>query len=254
MKPLKHFLFALALLTTAACTKPGIDGPDSNGNSQEGIVKGRVVDEQGKPVANAVIVASSTDFYNKTSTGYTDVNGNYSFKLPTGIAEGSYTVDGTVTYKYHNKNYKMALYQEDTRVFSAYEGAVRNFKFRLTGKRTIDDDATSRPLGARLEVHHQVDHVVLENVEITLDPVGPLVDGSIGTKIVVPMADRSYYIEDIPLGMYKITARDRVSRQALGVTVLGSLKKHEPSVTSLFESERFEGSTFYELGIEVDTL
>lgn len=254
MKSLKNFLLMAVLLSTAACTKPGVDAPSGSDKLQEGIVKGRVVDEQGKPVANAVIVASSTDIYNKTSTSYTDANGNYRFKLPTGIAEGSYTVDGTVTFKYHNKNYKMALYQENTRVFSAYEGAVRNFKFRLTGKRTVDDDETSRPLGARLEVHHQFDNVVFENLEITLDPVGPLVDGSTGKKIVRQMTNQSYYIEDIPVGMYKISARDRVSGKALGVTVLGTLKKHESSVTSLFESERFEGSTFYDLAIEVAIL
>ncbi|GAB3920175.1 carboxypeptidase-like regulatory domain-containing protein [Larkinella terrae] len=253
MKTVYYLLLLVALLSSAACTKPGIDGPSTGGKPQEGIVSGRVVDSQGKPVANAVIVASNTDYYNKTSTGYTDASGNYRFKLPTGIAEGSYTVSGTVTLKYHNKNFEMGLYQEDTRVFSAYDGAVRNFVFRLTGKRAADDDETSRPLGARLEVHPNFNKIDSENLEITLEPVGPLVDGSTGKKLVAMMPQRSDYIEDIPVGMYKISARDKVSGQKLGVAILGSSKAHESSLTTLFEKDQIVGSTLYDLAITVDT-
>ncbi|MFC5407705.1 carboxypeptidase-like regulatory domain-containing protein [Larkinella bovis] len=254
MKPLKHFLLMAALLSMAACTKPGLEGPKETDKPGEGIVKGRVVDAQGKPVAKAEIVASSTDHYNRTATGYTDANGNYSFKVPTGVAAGSYSVDGSVTIRYQNKNFKMALYQEDTRVFSAYDGAVRNFVFRLTGKRTVDADETASPLGAKLEVHHQVDRVVYENLEITLEPVGPLVDGSTGKKIVRMMPKNSYYLDDIPVGRYKITARDKGTGKPLGVSIQDSFKDYEPSVTGLFEDEDFIGSTHYRLGIFVDTL
>ena len=220
----------------------------------KGTVKGRVVDSQGKPVANAEIVASSTDWYNKTSTAYTDANGNYSLSLPNGVAEGSYTASGTVTVNYHSKNYKLALYEEDSRVFSAYDGAVRNFVFRLTGKRTADANNTDSPLGARLEVHHGLDNVVWGNLEITLEPVGPLVDGSTGKKIVTTMPANDYSIYDIPVGQYKITARDKVTGQKLGVKIKDSGKSYAASLTDLFKEANFEGDTNYELILLVDKL
>lgn len=249
-------LFVALMGTLTGCTKPDVDRliEPTPGKPQNGIVKGRVVDGQGKPVANAEIVASSTDYYNKTTTGYTDASGDYSFRLPTGIAEGSYSVSGTVTLKYHGKNYTLALYEESTRVFSAYDGAIRNFIFRLTGKRTVDDDETASPLGGTLEVHHQVNNVVKENLELTLEPVGPLVDGSMGKRIVKTMPANSYYLRDIPVGQYKITARDRVTGEQLGVTIQDTFNDYAPSVTGLFEEEDFIGDTRYELILLVNTL
>lgn len=255
-----YFMNAIRLLVLAAllgawgCTEPSVDGPDGPEKPQDGLVQGRVVDDKGNGVANAQIIASSTDYLSKTTSGYTDAKGNYRFKLPTNIAEGSYAVSGYVTLKYHNKNYKMALYEENTRVFSAYEGAIRNFVFRLTGKRTVDDDDRSTPLGGTLEVHHQVDNVVFENLEITLEPVGPLVDGSTGKKIVTMMPQSGYEVKDIPVGNYKITARDKVTGQKLGVTIHNSFKDYAPSVTGLFEDDDFIGSTNYRLIILVNTL
>lgn len=256
MKPIHVFFLATLAGNLLACTpherEDGID-PDSS-KPQAGIVSGRVLNEQGQPVANAEIVASSTDFYNKTSTGYTDTRGNYRIQVPTGVAAGSYSVEGTVTLRYHDRNYKMALYQDDTRVFSAYDGAVRNFVFRLTGKRNADDDASATPLGGTLEVHHQVDNVVRENLEITLEPDGPLVDGSTGRKIVTKMPTGDYRIRDIPVGQYKITARDRVTGQALGVVVAGTNQDYAPSAKGLFHEADFEGDTRYELMLYVNTL
>lgn len=249
-------LLAVALLSAAACTPSNTDGPNGPdpAKPEEGVVKGRVVDDRGNPVANAKIVASSTDIYNRTATGYSNADGYYRFVVPTGIAAGSYTVDGTVTVKYHGENFTLALFRENTRVFSAYDGAVRDFVFRLTGQRSPDDDAHATPLGATLEVHHQVNNVVFENLEITLEPTGPLVDGSAGRKLVVTMPEGDYRVKDIPLGQYKITARDRVTGERLGVTIKDTFKDYAPSVTGLFDEMDFEGDTRYELLLLVNTL
>ncbi|RAJ92272.1 carboxypeptidase family protein [Larkinella arboricola] len=253
MNAMKQILM-MVLLGAVACTKPEVEGPQEHGKSGQGIVQGRVVDSQGKGVANAEIIANSTDMYDKTTTGYTDGQGNYRFKVPTGIAEGSYTLSGSLTVKYHNRNYRMVLYQEDTRAFSAYDGAVRNFVFRLTGKRTANDDETATPLGATLEVYHDFNHIALENIELTLEPEGPLVDGSTGKKLVTMMPRGDYHIKDIPLGKYTISARDKVTGRRLGVSIQDSSRDYAPSVTALFEDEDFEGSEHFRLGLLVGVL
>jgi hypothetical protein len=254
MKKLLSVLFSAVLLGTGSGCKPGGVDPGSP-QAEAGVVTGHVVDAQGRPVAGAEIVASNTDWFNKTTTGYTDARGTYRFKLPTGVAEGSYTASGTVTVKYHGRTYKLALYEENSRVFSAYDGAVRDFVFRLTGKRTADSDddpARDLPLGGTLEVHHQIDEVVWENLEITLEPVGALIDGSTGRKLVRTMPAADYRLYDIPLGQYKITARDRVTGQPLNVTIKDSAKPFASSVTALFNEKDFSGDTRYELLLLVE--
>ncbi|MEZ0608009.1 carboxypeptidase-like regulatory domain-containing protein [Fibrella sp. WM1] len=254
MKIIVNLLLVAGLLNAAACKQSGDTVSPSTTSAEKGVVKGRVVDGQGQPVANAQIIANSTDYYNKTTTAYTDANGVYRMQLPTGVAEGSYSASGTVTIKYHGKNFKMALYEENTRVFSAYDGAVRNFVFRLTGKRTANDDDTAKPLGGSVQVHHQVDNVVWENLELTLQPVGPLVDGSTGQTIIRTMPAHDNYLRDIPVGQYAITARDKVTGKRLGVTIKDSFKDYTSSVTTLFSEENFDGDTFWEIVLLVNTL
>ncbi len=251
MKTILNSLIGLAVLSAVACTDP--DAVDK----EKGVVQGRVTDSQGKQVANAEIVASNTDYYNKTSTGYTDANGNYRFKLPTGIAEGSYTVSGTVTMKFQGRNYKMALYEENSHVFSAYEGAVRNFQFRLTGKRAADADEDPQhdtPLGGTVEVHHDVNNLERENIELTFEPVGTLIDGSTGKKLVKTMPADNYRLYDIPLGQYKITARDKASGKPLGVLIKDKTSTYNASVTALFDDSDFVGSTLFDMVLVVAPL
>jgi len=248
---LSLFLAGIFLFPVVSCTVTNDVDPS---NSQKGIVKGRVINSEGKAVANAMIVANSTDYYNRTTTGYTNTDGYYQLELPTDIAAGSYYIEGSVMVRYHGKNYTMALYNEDTRVFSAYDGAVRNFVFRLTGKRSVDDDAMASPLGGKLEVHHDFNTLERKNIEVTLQPEGPLVDGSTGKKIVAMLQENSYYVEDIPVGKYKITARDVVTQEQLGISIMDSFKPYTSSVTGLFADDDFVGSTHFRLAINIGKL
>ncbi|GAB3962575.1 hypothetical protein GCM10028805_63980 [Spirosoma harenae] len=248
-------LYLTTLLTLCACNKPGLEStPSASSDIESGVVKGRVVDEAGRPISNAVITASSTDYYNKVSIGYTDAMGYYRFNVPTGVAAGSYSVSGVLTVKYQSKQVKMALYQLDTKVFSAYTGAIRDFVFRLTGPRSPDDDAYATPLGATLEVHAHPDRVVTHQVDIILEPVGPLVDGSVGKKITLSLDEASSDLKDIPLGYYKFSARDRLTGKQLGVKVKDTANKYASSLTALFEDDNFEGSTEFRLILLIDSL
>ena len=73
-----------------------------------------------------------------------------------------------------------------------------------------------------------------ENVELTLTPAGPLIDGSAG-KVLKIQAKKGQYgiIKDIPMGRYKITAVYKPTGEQLLVCDAwdGENFDYQPSVT-----------------------
>lgn len=250
-KTMKSIIYSLMLsLSAMACTTDKTTEPtpadNTSGKVEKGIVKGRVTDANNKPIANAKIVANSLD-YQDARIGYSDANGNYSIKLPTGIASGSFYVRGSVRVKYNGQNYDLALFTENDSQFSPYDGAIKNLTLKLTGKRTgnFGDDGF---YGGTLEIHHDFDTIERENIELTLVPDGPLVDGSTGKTLVRRAAADDYNIYDIPVGKYKITARDVSNGRKLKVKVRYDEKDYSDSATGVFVPP-YELAEMYELTI-----
>ncbi|MFD2519477.1 carboxypeptidase-like regulatory domain-containing protein [Emticicia soli] len=229
--------FLLASLLTIACERsiliePGpIEEHDIN-KIEKGFVKGKVVDSQNKPIANAKIVANSLD-YEDAIISYSDNKGNYRIKLPTGIASGSFYVRGSVKMKFNGQEYFLALFTENDGQFSPYDGAIKNLRLKITGKRTgnFGDDGF---YGGTLEMHHDFDTIEKENIELTLIPDGTLVDGSTGQTLVRRFAADDYRIYDIPIGKYKITAKDVSNGKKLKVKIRYDEKDYSESTTGVF--------------------
>lgn len=231
--------------TIEAGTIPIPDDTDANPvKIEKGIVKGRVTDANNKPIANAKIVANSLD-YQDARIGYTDANGNYRIKLPTGIASGSFYVRGSVKVKYNEQNYNLALFTENDGQFSPYDGAIKNLTLKLTGKRTgnFGDDGF---YGGTIEILHDFDTIEQGNIELTLVPDGPLVDGSAGQTIIRRVATNDYHIYDVAVGKYKITAKDVSTGQKLKVKVRYDEKGYGESTTGIFIPP-YELAEHYEL-------
>lgn len=255
MKLIICFLLSISLISLAACSKPAGEGisPDSGSNatSQAGYVTGTVRDAQGKPIKGAEITINNTGEVVNNLIGYSDANGNYKIKLSTGSGPliGSYYVRGHVTVNYLNYSFKLALFVEDDSAFSPEAGAVKNLHLAIAGPRSNFGD--SGWYGGTIEVDNHTTDSHFPNIEVTLEPVGPLVDGSIGkTQVARPDWMYSY---NIPVGQYKITARDVATNEPLAVKNYYYDKGYKASTTGVFEPI-LTNSDRYQLVIQVADL
>jgi hypothetical protein len=240
-------LFCTALLAgwlTAACTAPESESDPVPGTPEKGYATGKAVDTQGKPLANVEIVANNTQLYNSNIVGRTNSKGEYKLQL----TPGSWYVRGTVQVQYDNRTYVLDLHPETVGAFAGTEGAVRNLRWKLTGAKPTEFGATGH-YGGLVEVYG--DNIFdTDQVELTLEPVGALIDGSTGQKIVRRLEGGSIgQMEDIPLGRYRITARHLSKGKAVKVRVRNE-GAYGDDVTSSFEPA-YEGATGrYKLTLE----
>jgi hypothetical protein len=170
----------------------------ANDKAEPYVVKGYLLTKSGEPVAGASIFARNTQFYNSNIIGTTDDNGFYRIELP---REGaSYNMSADVNSTFNGKIFAFHLEADLNQAFSGKDGAVRNFTMKsLTGQifvYSLVEWDLGRP------------DFKIEDLEVTLTPVGKLMDGSEGSTIVkrIGPVDGGLGIGDIPLGKYKASA------------------------------------------------
>ena len=235
--------FAFFFLTgLMACSKSGDAGADG---PKPGVVTGHVVDSYGKPLANATIVASHTEFYNKNVIGTTDANGNYRLEL----SVGTWYVRGSKNMTFEGKSYRMDLFTENDGPVSASEGAVKNLRLKLSGDRTgnFGDEGY---YGGTVEIFGGNEFYDYTNTEITLESVGTLIDGSTGKKIVSKL-QQGLYVQDVPIGKYRVTAKYLADNSPLFVRVRLT-GNYDNSVVATFENTTPGSSRLgYKMNIQV---
>ncbi|WP_223635275.1 carboxypeptidase-like regulatory domain-containing protein [Corallococcus sp. EGB] len=184
---------------------------DGGGTQQGGALSGKVVDTRGQPLAGAIITADNTQFYDSNVQATSGSDGTYRMDVSRPI--GTWHASAVVKRQYNGKDYTFDLDPSDDNVFAGNEGAVRNFAWKLTGKRP-DDQGN---YGGLVVVY--VDQftdpadpsspITNEDIELTLTPSGPLVDGSTGqplTQKLVRTPDGDA-VTDVPVGRYTFSAR-----------------------------------------------
>ncbi len=242
MKRLSYSLLATSLLGLASCTKaddPSIaPGP---GAPETGYVTGHVVDGQNRPIPDAEVAVNSTGAYAPNLFTRTDADGNYRIKLPSGPQTGQYYVRGHVRFTYENQPYNLMLLTENDHPFTIDESPVRNMHLALAGNRA-QNFGDSGYFGGTLEVDNHTSDAHFPNIEVTLEPVGPLVDGSGGvTQLAQPDWMYSY---NIPVGKYRVTARDKATGQALTVKNYFHDQGFQSSVLATFEALQAGGDRY----------
>jgi len=252
MKQIVHLFLVVSLISLAACSKPADESvtPDPTA-PQAGYVSGRVLDAQNKPIKGAEITINNTGEVIDNLIGYSNANGYYKIKLSTGGGPlvGSYYVRGHVTVNYLNYPFKLALFVEEDRAFSPEEGAVKNLKLMIAGPRSNFGD--SGWYGGTIEVDNHTRNTHYPDIEVTLEPLGPLVDGSTGeTQVARPDWLYSY---NVPVGQYKVTARDVATNTPLAVKNYFYDKAYHTSTTGVFEPI-LTGSDRYQLVVDVTDL
>ncbi|MEI5984077.1 MULTISPECIES: carboxypeptidase-like regulatory domain-containing protein [Sphingobacterium] len=193
---------AISLVLFACCDKA--DTGEGTAGPEKGYATGKVTDSKGEPLSDVRILLDNTMLYASYIHGTTDKSGTYRIKsLP-----GSWRAFAYIDKQYNGKVYTMELFPDGTDAFNE-EGAVRNFSWKLEGDMPWEAEAY---YGGTVML--TTDYGFYEDekdMEITLKPTGPLIDGSTGKTIVLKFGDKKWTqrseLWDIPIGRYKVTAK-----------------------------------------------
>ncbi|MGV3586964.1 MAG: carboxypeptidase-like regulatory domain-containing protein [Adhaeribacter sp.] len=244
-------LFSLMLffswLTTACVTEPE-PKPQPDTSQQKGYVTGRATDTKGNPIVNAAIVVNNTQFFNSNILGSTNAEGYYKIKLN----PGSWYVRGTVSVPYDNQIFIIDLHPETEGAFAGTEGAVRNLQWKLAGPKPTEFGGGGY-YGGLVEIYGDMTGGFFntEAIELTLEPVGPLVDGSAGQIIKRQLTGGVIgQTEDVPLGRYRIAARYLPTNQVLLIRERNKNQAYKNTITNGFEPAYTSASGSYKITLE----
>jgi hypothetical protein len=232
-------LALLALLSFLSCITPGTENVDPD-KPRKGTVSGLATDATGKPLPQAAIVINNTQYYNHNILGQTDAHGKYSLTL----TPGSWYVRGTTKIRFDNKNYVLDLHPDTDEAFAGTEGAVRNLSLKIAGERT-GQFGNNGYYGGQVEVFTW--GLDAAQITVTLQPVGPLLDGSVGSPLVSRL--NQTYIDDVPLGKYTLTAR--LGNRPLRVRIRNTGQEYANAVTASFDPAYPGAEGRYKLNLEV---
>jgi hypothetical protein len=232
-------LLVLSLFMTllvSACTQTPTLG--QTGGLEPFIVKGQVTDNNGEPLAGVEVVANNTVFYDANALGMTDANGNYRIEL----VNGSWHMTASMMRDFNGQSYRIDLTPDNDAAFAGSEGAIRNFVWKPSGGAAQQGSVF---------VYSDITVELLESqyIELTLEPQGILLDGSIGqtiTGMLEHTADGDG-LTNVPLGRYKITARYLVPGESPDMLEIKPRKSGEynDSLTSDFETPYSDLAIFW---------
>jgi hypothetical protein len=189
-----------------ACKDDGGGGGNPPPGGEQGYVTGRVVDTAGKPVSGVSVTVENTVLFSTVSSGSTDADGRYKIK----VDPGSWRAFARMSREYNGRTYMIQFHPDNPDSFTG-DGAVRNFEWRLRGKKPAPLTGTYGGLVTMGGDPNGVTIVELDTIEWTFTPVGPLIDGNPGQTLTArsgaPRTELYSKIEDIPIGRYSISAR-----------------------------------------------
>lgn len=198
-----------------------------------GSVHGTVVDSQGKPIEGARIWVKPSLTTGLVETR-TDEKGQYKAE---GLLKIPYNTFAWYKTSYGDHKVCLRVAPEKLAQYDSFvptDGVTRNFKLKISGP---IDDRDGISYGGELRVFYQ--GISRESkVDVTLEPLGPLADGSIGKTLV--RSPKDMMIDDVPVGAYRATAQvtDASGRKRAARVSLKNFDNNPPSqVTVAWESK-----------------
>lgn len=217
--------------------------------AEPNVAKGRVTNSAGEPIAGAVVDLKNTLFYGSSVEVKTKKDGTYRAEL----ARGTWHVTAHVNVTYNKQKYRIDLCPDSDDDFANTDGVVRGFTLKLTGEKENGLGTYGFPV---IVYNVPGDYSFQEtDVELTLTPDGPLVDGSKGQVITgkcVHTPDGTA-IKDVPMGRYKVKARvveKGKSAEPMRVRVRNKDQEFVDEVTADFES-KYQGLAVQKIELEV---
>lgn len=236
----------------------GTGGAGGGGEAQVGRVTGTVRDTQGRPIPGARVRIENDFLYFDVTT---DSNGRY---VSPSLPIGGYKAVAWADVTYEGMTYLLRLGMPEARDYDFFgsEGAVRDFQWQLTGR--IPDRTPAGAtgyFGGALEFVNGTGSLYDARMDagdvvvVRLEPVGPLIDGSEGQVLersfTVPPHNEFAYVVDIPVGVYRVTARRFVPGGASEDVLVGSLSQQGAWATVWFLPS---GDYSYESGFKRTSL
>lgn len=183
--------------------KPGGGNPNGSSGVEAGVVKGLVVDTQGKPLPGLKVVVENTVFHASYVYGTTGQDGRYRVEVP----NGGWKVSVQLERQFQGRSYRFDLHPDNPDAFTGTEGAVRNFSWKLSGPRPEGNRFYGGTVALYRVFGDDGEFFEMPEVELTLTPDGPLIDGSTGQPVTARPEASADEVRDIPLGSYVVTAR-----------------------------------------------
>jgi hypothetical protein len=242
MKKIFLLLVTAQNLLTAGCNKSGYDSTTQQ--STKGFVKGIVKNIEGSAIVNAKVVIEHTVYYASYVYATTNNKGEYYTEVPGGSWKASVQIERT----FAGKQYQFGLHPDDDAAFNGTAGAVRNFTWKLSGAKPAGGF-----YGSNVAVYTEPgSSLLVTDIELTLIPDGPLINGTAGaviTKKLFDIGGGEDGINDVPIGKYIITAKNTATNQPLQVRYRNT-GNYVNALTAIFSSG-YTGSTTYQIIIQV---
>lgn len=225
------FLACAASMAVGGCAAE----PSQAQTVERWVVKGRVVDEQGRPVARAKILADNELLYNSYASGTTDANGNYRIMLP--HVHVTWNTSGKASRMVGGEKIEADLAPDDEDSFAGNQGAIRNFTLRTSGR----SESGSSYGGSVIVYTPIMSGVDTRQVQIRFEPL----DGGApftGTPVSTGDGDA---IKGVAVNRYRISAS--LGGRPLGIRVRNQGefgRTVEPQFTKIM-------SSLYQLELEV---
>ena len=190
-----------------ACSKNGNEADVPGGPEiKKGTGSGVIIDAKNLPVQDARITVEHTVWYNSYLFASSNHEGKYLMSLPDDPA-GDWIAKAQLTRTAYGQTYKFDLEPNDTGAFNKTSGAVRNFKWKLSGQRP---EGTGY-YGAHVDLYPFGTGVDITKVKLSFIPFPGetnIVDGTIAASFERPVEDiaGTFMVKDVPIGKYIIKA------------------------------------------------
>jgi len=178
---------------------------------ETGYVSGKVANTLGQPMAGAQVYISSDVFFNSGVQTTSDAGGNYKMAIP---SINSLRAFARTLVTYNGRQYLVYLDPDHPQSFTSQDKVTCNFRWKLTGTvagSTVPGDYYGGTVAIYADASHLPfpagDLAAQGNIEFKFEPVGPLIDGSVGQTVTAHAGPPNYsYLYDIPIGKYKVSA------------------------------------------------
>ncbi|MCX8476637.1 MAG: carboxypeptidase-like regulatory domain-containing protein [Sphingomonas sp.] len=214
----------------------GCAEPSQAQTAEPWVLKGRVVDEQGRPVARAKILADNELLYNSYASGTTGADGRYRIVLPR--IHVTWNASGKAVRTVAGEKIETDLAPDDEDSFAGNQGAVRNFTLRTSGMKADGTGSYGASVVVYTPIMSGIDPL---QVQLRFEPL----DGGAPFAGTPVSTGDGPAVKGVAVNRYRISAT--LGGRPLGIRVRnqGAYGRFvEPQFTKIM-------SSLYELSLEV---